>query len=171
MGLRGDLFVFVGTYPTVEAAEADYEAVRELHGMDAVGTYDASIVTKDAASHVHVTKVEMAARHAGWGGAVSGALVGLLFPPAILGTALVGAAIGAASGHLWKGMSRSDVKELGEIIDTGEVALVVVGTNRMEQTLDTRGFGAARHGVKTGRVNGDELDGVLRTVMAEVDEA
>jgi len=171
MGLRGDLFVFVGTYPTVEAAEADYEAVRELHGMDAVGTYDASIVTKDAESHVHVTKVEMAARHAGWGGAVSGALVGLLFPPAILGTALVGAAIGAASGHLWKGMSRSDVKELGEIIDTGEVALVVVGTNRMEQTLDTRGFGAARHVVKNVRVNGDELDGVLRTVMAEVDEA
>ena len=170
MALHGDLFVFIGTYPTIEAAEADYEVVRELHGMDAVGTYDAAIVTKDTERKVHVTKVETAARHAGWGGAVAGALVGLLFPPAILGTALVGAAIGVASGHLWKGMSRSDVKELGEIIDAGEVALVVVGANRLEQTLDTRGFGAEKHVVKNVEVNGDELDEALRETIAEVRE-
>jgi hypothetical protein len=26
-------------------------------------------------------------------------------------------------GHLWRGISRSDVKELGELIDAGEAAL------------------------------------------------
>jgi len=170
MALRGDLFIFIGTYSNVAAAQADYEVVRELHGMDAVGTYDAAIVTMDAEGKVHVTKVEMAARHAGWGGAVAGALVGLLFPPAIIATALVGAAIGVASGHLWRGMSRSDVKELGEIIDAGEVALVVVGKNRLEQTLDTQGFGAEKHVVKNVEVNGDELDEALRETAIEVSE-
>ena len=100
---------------------------------------------------------------------MAGALVGLLFPPAILGTALVGAAVGAAGGHLWKGMSRSDVRDLGELIDTGVVALVVVGTNALEQTLDTRRFQADRHVVRNVRVTGDELDDVLRMALAEVD--
>jgi uncharacterized membrane protein len=170
MALRGDLFIFIGSYSTIEQAEADYEIVREKHGMDAVGTYDAAIVTKDDEGKVHVSKVEMAARHAGWGGAVAGALVGLLFPPAIMGTALVGAAIGVASGHLWRGISRSGVKELGEIIDAGEVALVVVGTNRLEQTLDTRSFRAKKHVLKNVEVNGDELDEALRETVTEVRE-
>ena len=40
------------------------------------------------------------------------------------------------TGHLWKGMSRSDVKELGELIDEGDAALVVVGESKLEQYLD-----------------------------------
>ena len=170
MALRGDVFIFIGTYQTIAAAEADYEVVRELRAVHAIGTYDAAIVSKDAAGEVHVTKVEMAARHAGWGGAAVGGLVGLLFPPAILGTALVGAAIGAAGGHLWKGMSRADIKDLGELIDTGDAALVVGGTNALEQTLDTGRFAAQRHLVKNVELTGDELDDVLRMAMAEVNQ-
>ena len=171
MALRGNVFVFIGTYSSIEPAEADYEVVRELRELHAIGTYDAAIVSKATGGKVRVTRVEMAARHAGWGGAAAGALVGLLFPPAILGTALVGVAIGAAGGHLWKGMSRSDVKDLGEHIDAGDVALIVVGTNALEQTLDTRRFGAEKHIVKNVDVKGGELDEVLRTTMADVNES
>src|SRR5262249_45707463 len=60
-------------------------------------------------------------------GAVVGAVVGILFPPSIIVAAGVGAAIGGVSGHLWRGMSRADVKEFGEVIDDGAAALVVVG--------------------------------------------
>ena len=170
MTLRGNLFIYIGTYTTLASAEADYETVRELHGMDAIGTCDAAIVTKDAKGEVHVSQSETAATHAGWGGAVAGALVGLLFPPAILVTSLVGAGVGVASGHLWRGMSRSDVKELGELIDAGEVALVVVGTNRLEQTLDIRSFRAETHVLKNVDVQGDELDEALREAADEVRE-
>jgi hypothetical protein len=48
-------------------------------------------------------------------------------PPTIIATT---AAIGAVSGHLWCGMSRSDCKELGELIDDGQAALVIVGRAR-----------------------------------------
>jgi uncharacterized membrane protein len=47
------------------------------------------------------------------GGAALGAVVGILFPPAIIGTAVVCAAVGGVGGHLWRGVSRSDVKEFG----------------------------------------------------------
>ena len=171
MALRGDVFVFIGIYPTIEEAEADYEVIRELHVMDAIGTYDAAIVSKDAEAAVHVTKVELATRHGGWGGAAVGGLVGLLFPPAILGTALVGALVGAVGGHLWKGMSRADIKDLGELIDSGDTALVVVGTNALEQTLDTGRFAAERLLVKNVELTGDELDDVLVMALAEVEQA
>jgi len=55
-----------------------------LHLAGAVGTYDAAVVTKDAAGKVHVNKDEMATRHGAWGGAAVGALVGILFPPSII---------------------------------------------------------------------------------------
>lgn len=33
-------------------------------------------------------------------------------------------------------MSRGDVKELGETLDAGEAALVIVGRSQLEETLD-----------------------------------
>jgi uncharacterized membrane protein len=117
---------------------------------------------------IHIEKDEMATRHAGWGGAAAGALVGLLFPPALVGTVLVGAAIGAVSGHLWRGLSRSDFKELGETIDAGHAALVVVGENKLEQTLQTAEFSAERWIVKNLDVSPRDLDSAVRDAAKEL---
>ena len=121
------VFIYIGTYPGEAAARDDYDVVKDLHAAGAVGTYDAAVVTKDDAGKVHVNKDEMATRHGAWGGAAVGAVVGILFPPAIIASAAVGAAVGGVGGHLWRGMSRADVKELGEIMDAGQAALVIVG--------------------------------------------
>jgi hypothetical protein len=106
------MFLYIGTYPSEAAARADYDVVKDLHAADVVGTYDAAVVTKDSSGKVHVNKDEMATRHGGWGGAAAGAVIGILFPPSIIGTAIVGTAIGGVGGHLWRGnfpapMSRS----------------------------------------------------------------
>src|SRR5512133_3144230 len=110
------VFLFIGTYPDEASARSDYDVVKDLHSAGAVGPYDAAVVTKDDAGKVHVNKDETATRHGAWGGAAVGAVVGILFPPAVIGTAVVGAAVGGVSGHLWRGMSRADVKEFGELI-------------------------------------------------------
>ena len=52
-----------------------------------IGTYDAAVVTKDDKGKIHENKDEMATRHGAWGGAAVGALIGCLFPPAILASA------------------------------------------------------------------------------------
>jgi uncharacterized membrane protein len=168
MAMPEDVFIYIGTYPSEDAARADYEIVKEFHVVAAVGTYDAAVVTKDESGRVHINKDETATRHAGWGGAAAGAVVGLLFPPAIIGTALVGAAIGGVSGHLWRGMSRSDFKELGEIIDAGEAALVVVGENKLQQTLQTAEFRAEKSVVKELDVSSRDLDKAVQEAAKEV---
>src|SRR3974390_147754 len=116
------VFIFIGTYPSVEDAQADYSVVKDLHAESVIGTYDAAVIRKDEDGKVHVNKDEMATRHGAWGGAAAGAVIGILFPPSVIGTAIVGAAVGGVSGHLWRGMSRDDVKELGHVIDDGQAA-------------------------------------------------
>jgi hypothetical protein len=78
------VFIYVGTYPSKAAAEADYEVVKDLHMAGAVGTYDAAVVTKDDEGKIHENKDEMATRHGAWGGAAIGALIGCLFPPELI---------------------------------------------------------------------------------------
>jgi uncharacterized membrane protein len=130
------VFVFVATYPDRDGAEADYDVVKDLHSVGAIGTYDAAVVDKDAEGKVHVHKHEKPTQHGAWSGLAVGAVVGLLFPPAIIASGVVGAAAGGLIGHLWRGMSRSDLRELGEALDDGEAALVVIGKSKLEETLN-----------------------------------
>jgi uncharacterized membrane protein len=125
------LFVFVGVYANQEAAHADYEALRQAHSEGLVGTYDAADIYRDDEGKVHVHKHEKPTQHGAWTGAAVGAVIGVLFPPSIIGAGVVGAGAGGLIGHLWHGMSRSDMKELGEALDEGQAALVVVGRSRV----------------------------------------
>jgi uncharacterized membrane protein len=158
MASMDNAFLYIGTYPDEAAAQADYEIVKDLHSAGAVGTYDAAVVTKDADGKVHENKDEMATRHGGWGGAAAGAVVGLLFPPAIIGTALVGGAIGGISGHLWRGMSRADVKELGDVIDAGQAALLIIGESKIQEAIEKAGLKAEKHVAKELNVSTKDID-------------
>jgi uncharacterized membrane protein len=162
------VFIYIGTYPSEAAARADYDVVKDLHAVGAVGTYDAAVVTKDDAGKVHENKDEMATRHGAWGGAAVGALIGILFPPAIVATAAVGAAVGGVSGHLWRGMSRADVKELGELIDDGQAALVIVGESKIEQAVEKAGLKAEKQVAKDLDVKSKDVDKAIREAATEV---
>jgi uncharacterized membrane protein len=162
------VFIYIGTYPDEGQARGDYQVVKDLHSVGAVGTYDAAVVTKDDRGKVHVHKDEMATRHGAWGGAAAGALVGILFPPSVIGSALVGAAIGGVSGHLWRGMSRADVKEFGDIIDTGQAALVVVGESKIEQALTKSALKAQQHIARQLDVSPKDIDDAVREAAAQL---
>jgi uncharacterized membrane protein len=161
------VFIYIGTYPNEIAARADYGIVKDLHAAGAVGTYDAAVVTKDAAGKVHVNKDETATRHGAWGGAAVGAVVGILFPPSIIAGAAIGAAVGGVGGHLWRGMSRADVKEFGEIIDEGQAALVIVGASKLQQALDKAGLKAEKHVAKELNVSTKDVDQAVREAASE----
>jgi uncharacterized membrane protein len=128
-------FIFVATYPNEAAAQEDYQVVKDLHARGLVGSYDAAVVTKDAKGKVHENKDETATRHGAWWGVAVGAAVGVIFAPTVIGAAAVGGAIGAVTGHLAKGMSRSTAKELGDFIDPGQAGLLVVGESKVEAAI------------------------------------
>ena len=94
------VFLYAATYDEIADAEADYEAVFDLHALGAIGTFDSAVIRKDEDGKVHVTKTEKPTQHGAWTGAGVGALVGILFPPALIGSAVVGATAGGVIGHL-----------------------------------------------------------------------
>jgi uncharacterized membrane protein len=168
MAKADGVFIFIGTYADEASARSDYEVVKELHLAGAVGTYDAAVVTKDANGKVHANKDEMATRHGAWGGAAVGAVVGILFPPSIIGSAIVGAAVGGVSGHLWRGMSRADVKEFGDLIDQGQSALIIVGETTLEAALDKAVLKAEKHVAKQLDMSVKDVDAAVREAVGEV---
>ncbi len=142
--------------------------VKDLHAAAPSGTYDAAVVTKDDKGKIHVNKDETTTRHGAWGGAAAGALVGILFPPSIIGSAIVGAAVGGVSGHLWKGMSRTDIKEFGDAIDAGEAALVVVGETTVEAAIEKAQLKALKKVAKELQVDKADVDKAVQEAAESI---
>ncbi len=130
------VFIYAATYSDRADALADYDSLLELHAAKLVGTYDVALIVRDADGKVHVHKHEKPTQHGAWGGIAVGAVVGILFPPSIIASAAVGGIVGGVGGHLRKGISRGDAKELGELLEGGEAALIVIGESRLEEQLD-----------------------------------
>jgi uncharacterized membrane protein len=168
MATENATFIYVAAYPDEMAAQADYQAVKDLHASGLVGSYDASVVTKDSKGKVHQNKDETATRHGAWWGVAAGAALGVIFPPSILGTAALGGLLGGVGGHLSKGMSRGRVKELGEFIEPGQAGLVVVGESQVENAI----HGAVTRAEKTTAedldVDPKELDRTLHEATKEM---
>ncbi len=129
------VFLYAAVYDTIEDAEADYEAVFDLHAAGAIGTFDSAVIRKEADGKVRVTKTEKPTQHGAWTGAAVGALVGIVFPPAVLGSAIVGAGAGGLTGHLSRGISRGDLKDLGEELEAGTAAVIVLAESKIEEQL------------------------------------
>jgi len=133
---------YVGVYNSEADADADYQAVKDLHTKEQlIDAYDAAVVVRRADGKVKITKKhETPTRVGGVLGGGAGLATGLviaLFPFAAIGGGLLavtaggGAVLGAVAGHAAAGMSRKDLKELGEHLDAGQAGLVVVAVSDM----------------------------------------
>lgn len=162
------IFIYAATYADRASALADYDSLIELHRAKLVGTYDVAVLAKDAEGKVHVEKHEKPTQHGAWGGIAVGALVGVLFPPSIIGAAAVGGIVGGVGGHLRKGLSRGDAKELGELLEEGEAALIVIGESRLEEQLAEALKRAEKSIEKEIDADSEELKQELRRELDEV---
>lgn len=142
-----DTFVaYVGTYASSDAALADYEALKDLHVEAGLfDAYDAAVVERRDDKVKLLKRHETPTRVGGVLGAGIGLATGLavvLFPFAAVGGGLVasttsaGAVLGAVTGHAAAGMSRHDLKELGEHLDVGAAGLIVVGATDMGARIE-----------------------------------
>jgi uncharacterized membrane protein len=167
MSDNNDVFIFIGTYSRVNDTLQDYEAVRELHRQGVIGTYDAAVVEKDPEGKVHVHKHEKPTQHGAWTGVAVGALAGILFPVSLIGSAIVGGVAGGLLGHLWRGMSRKDMKELGEALDEGQAALVVIGRSELAKKIEKATSRAQKQIEKQLKVNAKDFEKELAAASRE----
>jgi uncharacterized membrane protein len=176
MSAPDTLLVLAASYDSVEAAEADYEAVKALYyEVEVSHDFDAAVIARREDGKIEVVKKhEQPTRHGavhglGWGLAVGAACaifpaVGLLGGLAVGGGA--GAAIGAVTGHMKGGMEDDDLKALGEVLGQGEAGLIVVYATNMADQVAANIKAINKHISKEIDANADELARQLREAEA-----
>ena len=168
------LLVVVGVYGSVDDAKADYDLVGDLHTeAGLIDAYDAAVIERtDKGKTKIVKKHETPTRVGGVLGGGMGLATGLvvaLFPFAAIGGGLLvgttagGAILGAVAGHAAAGMSRHDLKELGEQLDEGTAGLVVVAVSDMGAKVE-------RAMERAEKVQQKQLEADVSEIEADVSE-
>jgi uncharacterized membrane protein len=137
-----NLSTTMATYDDEAPAEKDWAAVESASRAGSIEIADAALVKRGGDGAV--TTIHRQSHH-GWGkGAVAGAVIGILFPPTILAGAVAGGAAGGIIARLNRNLDRGDIKDLGEVMDSGEVAMVVVTDESSAATLSELLEGATK---------------------------
>lgn len=124
----------VAVYADLSAAEKDWAAVEAAASTSSIDLADSALVERDESGDV--VSLHRHGHH-GWGkGAVAGAVVGVLFPPSIVAGAVAGGLGGAFVGTISRCLGRGAIKDLGEAMDRGEIALVVVSSRDTVAMVD-----------------------------------
>ena len=172
--------VLVGVYADVEAAEADYELIKDLHTeAGLIDAYDAAVIHRRDDNKVKIVrKHETPTRVGGVLGGGVGLATGLvvaLFPFAAIGGGLLaattagGSVLGALAGHAAGGMSRGDLKELGEYLDAGQAGLIVVGVSDMDAKIEREMRRAEKVEKKQLKADVEEIEQDAKTGATSTD--
>jgi uncharacterized membrane protein len=160
--------VFAANYAAKQEALDDLKALKEIKSAGEIRDLTAAVVSRDEKGKLHVHETTHAGHVAAGVGVVAGAILGAIFPPA--GVAVVAAAVGGAAGvgvvagaigHFAGGISRKDMKELGEFLDVGEAALLAVAVDAVATDVDaalTRASKKASRAIDKGDVSAAVAD-------------
>jgi uncharacterized membrane protein len=144
--------VFVAAYDNEVGAKQSLKDFQAMHREGSIDLIDAAVIVRDAGGKV---KFEETADPSGkkWAkrGAIAGGLVGLIFPPSIIASAVVGGGAGGIWGKIRdKGFKDEDLKEVGESMEPGSSAIIAIAEDHVLDRLE-RGIEGydriARHAV------------------------
>ena len=148
------LQVFIAAFDDENQAAAALEDFRAIDPDGSVELVDAVLIVRGADGKVRIQETADASDEK-WAkrGAVAGALVGLIFPPSIVGTAV----IGGIGGGIWgkvrdKGFRDEDLKAVADRLQPGTSAIIAIAEDQMIERLQSgleRYRSIARHTVST----------------------
>jgi len=129
--------VFVAIFADEVGAKETLRDFKAAHRQGSLRLIDAAIIVRTTDDKV---KIEETADPSGkrWGarGAIAGGLVGLIFPPSIVASAL----IGGGAGALWAkihdhGIPDRDLKAIGDSMEPGSSAIIAIAEDHVVEEL------------------------------------
>ena len=119
--------LYVAAYSDSSTAEAEWNALKQLVADDVIKIGALALVNRDSDGKVHVKDTPNEPGIGAVVGGIGGALVGLIFPPALLASAAVGAGIGAGTGTIIDRVTKRKIKSDVEwAVPNGGSGVVVV---------------------------------------------
>ncbi len=124
----GAYALFVADFADVDAAWEAYQLLQDVEDETPLQIDGVLVVKRSASGELEIQKATdpSTRRGLGWG-VVGGVVLGVLFPPSILGSAVVLGAAGAGIGKAREVHHRSELaEELADAIDPGHSGLVAL---------------------------------------------
>jgi uncharacterized membrane protein len=117
-------------YPTREQAKTILDMLQRMHRSTSITLADAAIVTKGADGKVHVEETaELTTREGAVRGALIAGVVGLIWPPSLIGSLLVGGGLGGLIGRLRDtGIKNDQIEAIAAGLEPGKSAVIALAT-------------------------------------------
>ncbi len=103
--------VYIAAYGDDSGAQSDWDALKQMANDDVIELDGLLLVSRGADGKIEVKDNAHTVKHGTVIGAVGGAIVGLIFPPALLGAAILGGGVGAGIGGLKSHHEKKEIKE------------------------------------------------------------
>ncbi len=166
----GAYALIAADFSDTETAMQAYEALKEIEGSATVEIEGVIVVKRNDDGQLEVQKITDHSTRRGlrWG-VLGGVIVGVLFPPSILGSAVVLGAGGAGIGALRERHNKKEIaEELQDAIDPGHSGIIALvsdpGEVRIREALDKADRIVAK---AVDEATADDLKAVAKTADGE----
>jgi uncharacterized membrane protein len=146
------LDLVAAVYADQEQAHLLFDTLQKMHRASTITLADAALVTRDAEGKVQITETkEVTTKKGAKRGAIVAGVFGLIYPPSLIATMAAGGALGGAWGKLRDtGIKTGSMKEIGENLEPGKVAVVALAEPEwapaIERALEAGDGKLVRHG-------------------------
>jgi uncharacterized membrane protein len=155
-------------YSDRKRALTDFDSVWMARGDGEFDHTAVAVLTKDVAGKLEVERHDSTAKHLAWGGALLGAALVVVAPPAgasVLATAGAVGGAGALVGHFHHNIPKKDVDAIADLLESGQSGLIIVAVNRLGTDIEPL-LSNANKTVVTNTTWGD-LDAELEKEIAK----
>jgi uncharacterized membrane protein len=138
MSEQGQYTLVVAAFEDEAAAGQALDALQEFEKAGTIDVLAAKAVSRDADGKVEIREVGVHTTGRGaTAGVLVGGLIGLIFPPSLLGSAIVGGATGGIVGKLKHRHDKSELKdEVERTLPPGTSGIVAIVENRLLEQLE-----------------------------------
>jgi uncharacterized membrane protein len=132
----GTVEVFISAYSDPDRAKASLQRLESMHKNQVIDMIDAATIFKDEHGKLHVKETANHTRRDLGEGIAIGAVFGIIFPPSIIASAIVGGAAGGLFGHFTKkGLSKDSLTEADKELAPGQTGLMVVAIEKYAEQI------------------------------------
>jgi uncharacterized membrane protein len=129
--------LYIAAYSDPDGAGRDWADLKQLEKDEMIKLDGLVLVSRDADGTIHVKEDTHDVRKGSVIGAVGGLVVGLIFPPALLASGLVGAGLGAGAGGLVSHYEKNEIKaDVEEVLPPSSSGIVAVFEERWGDSVE-----------------------------------
>jgi uncharacterized membrane protein len=129
--------LYIAAYSDPDAAQVDWDDIKALAKDKTISVDGLVLVRRGMDGKIDVEDNAHTVGHGAAWGAGAGLLVGLIFPPALLASGLLGAGVGAGVGGLISHSEKSEIKdEVEDDVPPGSSAIVALFEERWAAEIE-----------------------------------